>query len=84
MKRVEKLESRMSEFLDMPVWLVKKLGYYHVFSIAHNMVLRQREHLVFKTLKEVDEFLNEQEILTKEREEYLEKAFQEQTKKGWA
>lgn len=55
MKRIEKVEIILSDYLDRAVWLVKKSGGYTVQDIATGNL---EGKFFFKNLAEVEEFVN--------------------------
>ena len=55
MKRIEKTEALLSDYLNRAVWLVKKNGGYIVQDI---MTGAFEDRYFFKNLSEVEEFVN--------------------------
>lgn len=53
MKKVEKMEALLSDYLNRPVWLVKRQGGYIVQDIATGNF---EDKFFFKNLAEVEEY----------------------------
>lgn len=53
-KKIEKIEALLSDFLNRPVWLVKRNGGYIVQDIATGNF---EDRFFFKNLAEVEEFI---------------------------
>lgn len=57
MKRIEKTENKLGNYLGYPLWLVKINGAYRVQKMATGEIV-DNYRLFFKNLKEVENFVD--------------------------